>query len=133
MAAIGEADIALDPFPYVGCTTTAESAWMGVPVVTRPGELFSGRHSLSLLSTIGATETIVDDLNQYVECAVSLAQDLNRLSEMRASSRPRMLASPLCDAEMFTSYFEEVCARMWDTYRSGKPACSFAVARQSPS
>ena len=67
--------MALDPFPFSGSTITCESLWMGVPVITCPGETFASRHSLSHLSNVGLTETIARDLDEYVELAVSLAGD----------------------------------------------------------
>ena len=124
MAATAAVDIALDPFPYVGCTTTAECAFMGVPVITWPGELFSSRHSLSVLSTIGVTETIVDGLETYEETAVALSRDLEHLASLRATLRPQMLASPLCDGEAFTRHFEQKCDQIWDAFRSSGPPIS---------
>ena len=90
-------DIALDPFPFSGSTTTLESLWMGVPVITMPGETFASRHSLSFLSTVGLTETIADTPDRYVALAEKLAGDLPHLSEIRSSLRDRFRASPLCD------------------------------------
>lgn len=70
---------------------------MGVPVVTRPVDAFAGRHSLSFLRNVGLESTIAEDLEHYAEIAARLAGDLGRLAEIRASMRPRMAASPLCD------------------------------------
>ena len=98
-----DVDIALDPFPYTGCTTTCEALWMGVPVITYPGETFASRHSLSHLSVIGLTEMAARDLDDYVEVAVSLASDLPRLAALRAGLRERMAASPLCEGKRFAA------------------------------
>jgi predicted O-linked N-acetylglucosamine transferase (SPINDLY family) len=103
LAEYNRIDLALDPFPYSGGLTTCEALWMGVPVVTCPGETFASRHSLSHLSNVGLTETIAHDLDEYVEVAVSLANDLPRLALLRAGLRQRMAASPLCDGKRFAT------------------------------
>ena len=78
-------DIGLDPFPYNGGLTTCEALWMGVPVITCPGETFAGRHSLTHLSNVGLTQTIAHNLDEYVNLAVSLADDhIPGLAAMRA-------------------------------------------------
>jgi predicted O-linked N-acetylglucosamine transferase (SPINDLY family) len=93
----GRLDVALDPFPFSGSATTCEALWMGVPVITCPGETFASRHSLSHLSNIGLLETIAGDHDQYVDLAVGLAGDLPRLAAIRAGLRSQMAAGALCD------------------------------------
>jgi protein O-GlcNAc transferase len=97
LACYGEVDVALDPFPYNGGLTTCDALWMGVPVVTCPGETFASRHGLTHLSNVGLTEMIVPDLDAYVELVVRLAADLPYLAELRAGLRERVAHSPLCD------------------------------------
>lgn len=113
LASYGGVDIALDPFPFSGCLTTCLALWMGVPVVTVPGATFAGRHSLSLLSTVGMTGTVARDPADYVEIAVGLASDPRRLSEWRAAQRPRMAASPLCDGPRFAHHFLDALREVW--------------------
>jgi predicted O-linked N-acetylglucosamine transferase (SPINDLY family) len=94
-------DIALDTFPFSGSLTTCEALWMGVPVITCPGETFASRHSLSHLSNVGLTEFIARDMTHYVDLAVELSKDLHGLSKWRTELRQRMARSPLCDAKRF--------------------------------
>ena len=114
LAEYNRIDLALDPFPYSGGLTTCEALWMGVPVVTCPGETFASRHSLSHLSNVGLTETIARDLDEYVELAVSLAGDLPRLAVLRAGLRERMAASPLCDGKRFAANFASLLHKVWE-------------------
>jgi predicted O-linked N-acetylglucosamine transferase (SPINDLY family) len=113
LAEYNRIDLALDSFPYSGGLTTCEALWMGVPVVTCPGETFASRHSLSHLSNVGLTETIAEDLDEYVELAVSLAGDLPRLAALRAGLRQRMAGSPLCDGKRFAANLASVLQGAW--------------------
>ena len=113
---ITQVDVALDPFPFSGSATTCEALWMGVPVVTCPGETFASRHSLSHLSNVGLTETIARDLDEYVELAVSLAGDLPRLAVLRAGLRQRMAASPLCDGKRFATNLVSMLHDVWEQW-----------------
>ena len=93
----GRIDVALDPFPYGGGTTTCDALWMGVPVISLVGEAAVGRGGLSILSNIGLSELAAHDIRQYVRTAVELTQDLRRLSQLRHSAtlRDRMQSSSL--------------------------------------
>jgi predicted O-linked N-acetylglucosamine transferase (SPINDLY family) len=113
LAAYRQVDIALDPFPFGGGITTCDALWMGVPVVTCPGETFASRHGLSHLANVGLTDTIARDLDEYVALAVGLAGDLPRLATLRAGLRERMACSPLCDGKRFAEHFAEVLGGAW--------------------
>lgn len=115
-------DVALDPFPYNGGLTTCEALWMGVPVVTCPGETFAGRHSLTHLSNVGLTETIAGTLDVYVELAASLATDWPRLAAVRAGLRAQMAASPLCDGPRFAGNLTRVLRDVWQDWCRTSPA-----------
>jgi len=122
LAQYQDVDIALDPFPYTGCTTTAEALWMGTPVITLPGEAFIGRHSLSHLTNVGLTETIADSPAGYVERAVRLAADLPRLAELRAGLRERVAASSLGDGRRFAENLLGLLRDAWRKWANSGPA-----------
>ncbi len=103
LAAYARIDVALDTRPYSGGVTTLEALWMGVPVVTWPGDTFAGRHSASHLHAAGCAELIAESGDDYVQRAVSLAGDPARLRSYRRDLRPRLRRSPLCDADTFAS------------------------------
>jgi predicted O-linked N-acetylglucosamine transferase (SPINDLY family) len=113
LAAYNAIDLALDPFPYSGGVTACEALWMGVPVVTCPGETFASRHSLSHLTNVGLTETIATDRRAYIELAVRLAQDLPHLAELRASLREQVLRSPICDGARFAKNLMALMRDVW--------------------
>jgi len=113
LAQHAEIDIVLDPFPYSGRLTTCEALWMGVPVVTMPGESFASRHSASHLSNAGLAEWVAPDVDAYVETAVARAADLPGLRRLRAELRPRLKASPLCNAPRFAANLGAALRQAW--------------------
>ncbi len=106
-------DVALDPFPYNGVTTTCEALYMGVPVVTLPGRLAVSRTGLSLLTAVGCAEWVARDEEDFVRIAAGLAGDLPRLAARRAGLRQAMQDSPLMDAAGFTRHVEDAYQEMW--------------------
>lgn len=104
-------DIALDPFPHVGGTTTCESLWMGVPVVTLAGPAFFERLSASNLHNAGLGDLCADDVEQYVQIANRLAADPARRLALRHGLRDQIRAHPLGQPERFTRNFEQTIER----------------------
>jgi predicted O-linked N-acetylglucosamine transferase (SPINDLY family) len=106
-------DIALDPFPYTGGLTTCEALWMGVPVVTRPGDYFATRHSASHLANVGLGDWVAADIDAYVALATSRAADIATLAALRGTLRARMAASPLCDTPRFARNLTAALRGAW--------------------
>jgi protein O-GlcNAc transferase len=115
-------DIALDPFPYNGTTTTCEALWMGVPVITLRGHRHAGRVGASLLTRVGLTDWIADSPEEYVEIALAQAGNPLRLHHLRRTLRPRMTTSSLCDVSAFTCKMEAAFRTMWQNWcRASSP------------
>jgi predicted O-linked N-acetylglucosamine transferase (SPINDLY family) len=109
----GQLDIALDPFPFSGCTTTLEALWMGVPVVTLPGTRPVSRQSQAFLTALGRTEWIARDVEDYVRIVADLAADPQRLTALRREQRALVAASPVGDARRFAQDLEAALRSIW--------------------
>lgn len=115
-AAYHDVDIALDPFPYHGTTTTCEALWMGVPVVTLAGDRHASRVGVSLLNNVGLGELIAHSPQEYVRIANALAASPGRLAGLRASLRERMSSSRLMDRRAMGAALGEAFREMWRRY-----------------
>ena len=113
MQRYSEFDICLDTQPYAGGTTTLDSLWMGVPVVTLRGKTAVGRGGVSILSTLGLAELISDSPEEFVMIACEWAQDLRRLADTRATLRGRMQSSPLMDGMTYAADVEAALRTIW--------------------
>ncbi|MEX0773964.1 MAG: FkbM family methyltransferase, partial [Balneolales bacterium] len=113
LASYNQVDIALDPWPYSGGLTTCEALWMGVPVITIPGPTFAGRHSTTHLANAGYPEWIAETWEEYIEKAVSLATDTDRLAKIRADMREQVANSPVCDGKRFGAHLSIALREMW--------------------
>jgi predicted O-linked N-acetylglucosamine transferase (SPINDLY family) len=111
-------DIALDPFPYPGGTTSVEALWMGVPVLTKMGNCFLSHAGETFASNAGLPDWIATDDDDYVTKAVRFASDLGHLADLRARLRAQVLASPLFDAPRFARNFETAMWGMWELWQS---------------
>ena len=115
MKEYGDVDIALDPSPYNGGTTSLQALWMGVPLVTLAGGNFVSRMGASFLHTLGHPEWIGADADSFVSAAVQLAQQRATVRTGRPALRAEMAASPLCDIEPYVRNMEALFHRMWQT------------------
>jgi protein O-GlcNAc transferase len=116
-------DIGLDTLPYNGHTTSLDALWMGVPIVSLVGHTVVGRAGLSQLTNLGLSDLIAHTPAEYVRIAAQLASDMQRLSELRATLRPRMEQSPLMDAARFARGLQTVYRAIWHQWlKNGCPA-----------
>jgi predicted O-linked N-acetylglucosamine transferase (SPINDLY family) len=109
-------DLALDPWPYGGGTTTNHSLWMGVPVITLSGESTASRQGAAVLTAIGLTGLIARNEEDYESRVLELAGDLPRLNNIRQGLRARMAAAPGPDAAGLTRSLEQAYATIWQTW-----------------
>lgn len=107
-----EIDVALDPFPYHGTTTTCDAMWMGVPVVSMAGEAHVSRVGVSLLHQVGLDDLVAEDSEQYIEKALALGRNHQLRLELRSTLRERMRLSPLLDARRFREEFDAVLSTL---------------------
>jgi len=113
LAQYAKIDIALDPFPFNGATTTFQALSMGVPVISLAGDTFIHRAAGSMLVQAGLDDLAVETPQAYVACAKELAGDLPRLRSLRTSLRDRLAASPLCNAAAYARDVEAAYRDMW--------------------
>ncbi len=119
-----EVDVALDPFPYNGTTTTCEALWMGVPVVTLAGDRHSGRVGVSILTNVGLDELIAKTPQEYIAILQKMNSDRDYLCSLHSRARPALAESPVCDRNTFARQFEtamlEVFSRAKSVYSTGE-------------
>lgn len=119
LASYSEVDMILDTFPFPGGTTTVEALWMGVPTITLTGNTLVSRQGESLLRCIGLGNWVASTEPEYVELALSKANDFAGLSELRKNIRGQLLNSPLVDARLFSKNLEKAFVGMVTTNASG--------------
>ncbi|WP_254938330.1 hypothetical protein [Cyanobium sp. Morenito 9A2] len=116
MQRYGAIDIALDPTPYNGGTTTLQALWMGVPVITLAGGNFVSRMGASFLTALGKPEWLAASDEHYRVIARELAEQLSTLRQGRTELRQQMAASGLSDPERYTAGFQNGLRRMWQSH-----------------
>ncbi len=116
LSLLGRVDVALDPFPYGGGTTTLQCLWMGVPVVTLRGRTATSRNAVGALEAVGLSELATATPDAYARAALVLGRDRAMLAALRQTLRDRTAASRLTDANAFARDMERALRAMWETY-----------------
>jgi predicted O-linked N-acetylglucosamine transferase (SPINDLY family) len=114
------ADVVLDTYPYNGTTTTLETLWMEVPVVTRVGEQFSSRQGYTLLTNAGITEGIARTNEDYLEWGIRLGKDAQLRQQIAWKLRRAKQTAPLWNTKQFALDMENAYQQMWEQYLERK-------------
>ena len=128
LAAYGRVDIALDPFPYTGGTTSVQALWMGVPVLTLAGDRLLARQGESMLRALSMDDWVAASESDYIDKATQHAAGIERLGTLRAGLRGRLESSPLMDAPRFAGDLEVALRGMWTRWCESQNGASHAAA-----
>ncbi len=117
-ANLGIVDIVLDTYPYNGATTTLETLWMCIPMVTRVGEQFSARNSYTMMMNAGITEGVAWTDEEYVEWGIRLGKDQALRQQIAWKLKESRKTAPLWNGKQFTQELEKAYQEMWHKYIS---------------
>jgi predicted O-linked N-acetylglucosamine transferase (SPINDLY family) len=112
------ADIVLDTFPYNGATTTLETLWMGIPMVTQVGQQFAARNSYTFMLNAGIEEGIAWSQAEYIEWGVKLGLDRDLRDQIAGKLRSGRTTAPVWNAKQFTLDLEQAYRDMWTKYQA---------------
>ena len=126
-------DVALDPRPFSGATTTLEMLWQGVPIVTWPAATPPSRSTASLLSALGLGDWIARDADDYAAIVRRALADPVALAALRTALPARLRASALCDAPAFARELERALTLAWRTWCARKTAPAVSGESAAPS
>jgi protein O-GlcNAc transferase len=122
------ADLFLDTAPYGTNSTMADALWAGLPAITCMGQSFASRTGASLLHAAGQPGLIVDSIPSYIDLAVSLAADPDRLAALRAALIAARDTAPLFDAAAYAAALEKAYLAMAQASRSGANPAAIDIA-----
>lgn len=108
------ADVVLDTYPYNGATTTMETLWMCIPLVTRVGEQFAARNSYTMMMHAGITEGIAWNDQEYVDWGIKLGNDESLRKQIFWKLKESRNTSPLWNAKQFAREMESAYEKMWE-------------------
>jgi predicted O-linked N-acetylglucosamine transferase (SPINDLY family) len=115
-ANLGIADVVLDTYPYNGATTTMETLWMCIPMVTKVGQQFAARNSYTMMMNAGVTEGIAWTNEEYVDWGIRLGKDATLRQQISWRLRQSRQTSPLWNAKQFAGEMEKAYQQMWNRY-----------------
>jgi predicted O-linked N-acetylglucosamine transferase (SPINDLY family) len=116
LATYADIDIALDTYPYTGCTTTADALWMGVPVLTVAGSSMVSRQAAAVLTGVGHPGWICNSGSDMAAKAVALAANHERLAALRQQQRSQMASSELMDHSGLARSTEQTFRHWWQRW-----------------
>jgi predicted O-linked N-acetylglucosamine transferase (SPINDLY family) len=112
------ADIVLDTFPYNGATTTLETLWMGIPLVTQVGQQFAARNSYTFMLNAGIEEGIAWNQEEYIEWGIKLGLDRDLRHKIHGKLRAGRMTAPVWNTKKFTRDLEQAYREMWAIYQA---------------
>jgi predicted O-linked N-acetylglucosamine transferase (SPINDLY family) len=112
------ADVVLDTFPYNGATTTLETLWMGIPMVTQVGQQFAARNSYTFMLNAGIEEGIAWSQEEYIEWGIKLGLDRELRDKIAGKLRSGRTTAPVWNAKQFTLDMEDAYRQMWAKYQA---------------
>ncbi|RYF49589.1 MAG: acetylglucosamine transferase, partial [Comamonadaceae bacterium] len=115
-------DIALDPFPLNGGTTSMDALWMGTPLVGLAGTSFKSRLTAGILGHLGRNEWLAQTAEEYVDIACRLANDTPALAAMRQNLRAELEQSALMNEDIFLPIFGDALRDMWFRWQAAQEA-----------
>jgi predicted O-linked N-acetylglucosamine transferase (SPINDLY family) len=114
------ADIVLDTFPYNGATTTLETLWMGIPMVTQVGQQFAARNSYTFMLNAGITEGIAWSEQEYIDWGIKLGLDRELRWQIKGKLHAARATAPVWNAKQFTLDMEQAYREMWAKYQESQ-------------
>ena len=111
------ADVVLDTFPYNGATTTLETLWMGIPMVTQVGQQFAARNSYTFMLNAGITEGIAWNQQEYIEWGIKLGLDRSLRDKIHGKLKSGRTTAPVWNGKQFTRDLEQAYRDMWAQYQ----------------
>jgi predicted O-linked N-acetylglucosamine transferase (SPINDLY family) len=130
MAEYADVDIALDPVPYNGGTTTLQALWMGVPVVVKAGGNFVSRMGASFMQAADLHDWVAESDADYVRIAAAMARDRQALLALKQGLRERLQAAPAWNIDQYTRDFEAALRHMWRSHCGGGPKAGAASKKK---